>query len=449
MRETGPHLTEAPEGMSNAAALPPAVRSHDGHNPALRRLTLSLASVILMLLLAACHARETSTQPAAAPTPTGTPASAKDANYLSQSKYYDAQRNSIEQQTSLWWISAGPWLASFALGIVALYQFLANYRISLETERNTQYANAVKQFGNKKSPALRAAGAALIGAKGADRRDPSQNWLKLSGIGPHLPHYPNEEIASTHLATGLLIEDDVEVLSAMSLAFQQIISAGSDLGYANKSYGMIGTRLCYAKRRSEIDTVQTLGTLTATTSGHHTATDSIGEAETTTIVDRAAEVYPLCDRQKLTELLGKPEALEQYRGAHKAALAQHGGTTGKTEQKLRLALERMRLLDGLLQSASERAVKGLSPRQRDLLTDALTGGKTAYSGTELRTSEALQGQQLLTITFNEHQRSDFLGRAWLTVRRLLYAGHDRRFFALHLTAAGTVLAKLIALESAA
>jgi hypothetical protein len=319
-----------------------------------QRVKIAATIALSVLMLATFHACAKPAKPATEPTPTVTIATAKDLNDLAQSYYYDAQRRNIEQQST----SVVPWLtgvASIAVAFVALFSFLGNYRTSIVTQRDTQYTDAAKQFGDKDSAALRAVGAALIGAKGAEPRYRIETMLRLFDQSRQ-EYYPYYDIAITQLATGFLIEEDPEVLNAMFLAFQRLISVGSGWYYKYKGYPRIEERLCDSLRRCEMANVKILAAALSTpASDEQSVIDSATEASevwdraetAATLLAQAANVDPINGKTKLAELLW---------AAERAVFAQSDAPISE-EQKMRarLSYDRLTFLCRLLIKAKERA----------------------------------------------------------------------------------------------
>jgi uncharacterized protein YjbI with pentapeptide repeats len=133
-----------------------------------------------------------------------------------QAKYYrESARKIIEANTPAGWIRENAaFFAGLLAGIVAFLSFFqaartaaANLRLSLEnsrdqrlSQRDTQFYEALKRFGDKDSPALRASAAALIAQLA--RRAPSRSAGYL-------------EVAVDQFAAALRMEPDPVVIEAV------------------------------------------------------------------------------------------------------------------------------------------------------------------------------------------------------------------------------------------
>lgn len=113
----------------------------------------------------------------------------------------------------------GAWLAA----LVALLAFSMNYRATLRNQRDTQFYETLKRFGDKDSPSARASAAALLSqiALSAEHTWP---WRIKSRreIQWRPKLYPYLETTFNQLLVGLQLEANEVVLSSISTAIQRL-----------------------------------------------------------------------------------------------------------------------------------------------------------------------------------------------------------------------------------
>ena len=103
-------------------------------------------------------------------------------------------------------------VGAIVAALVTLISFIFNYRATLQGQRDTQFYEALKRFGDKDSPTTRASAAGLLALLG-----PKRSVLRLS-VRPYL------RIALDQLITALLLEKDPVVLTSMSNALRELVS---------------------------------------------------------------------------------------------------------------------------------------------------------------------------------------------------------------------------------
>jgi hypothetical protein len=124
-------------------------------------------------------------------------------------KYYQAQTANIAAKQPLWQRLApvitpvGALLAAF----VALFSFVSNYQTTLRNQQDTQFFEALKRFGDKDSPPVRASAAGLLAELGTRRR-----FLRTS---------------LDQLTVGLLLEENAVVLEAIRDALLKLMELES------------------------------------------------------------------------------------------------------------------------------------------------------------------------------------------------------------------------------
>jgi len=89
-----------------------------------------------------------------------------------QTEYYRAQTSKLTQRASFWQsLKDSPASAIGILGaLVALISFAFNYRVTLKHQRDTQFFEALKRFGDKESSTVRLSAAVLISQIAATRQ---------------------------------------------------------------------------------------------------------------------------------------------------------------------------------------------------------------------------------------------------------------------------------------
>lgn len=156
---------------------------------------------------------------------------AQKANEEAQAEYYQTQTDKLKQtptptpepttKTIRQNIAENP--ASVLGALVALIAavitgitFIVNYRFNTETQKNTQFYEALKRFGDKDSPVIRSSAAALLGQIG------------LTETGFFKRKKPYLVTATDQLLSGISLEDDGVVLNSIENALQLLLSAAQN-----------------------------------------------------------------------------------------------------------------------------------------------------------------------------------------------------------------------------
>jgi hypothetical protein len=185
-------------------------------------------SVILVLLFMIAVPPSMLSQTASVATTPSTE-EAQKANNEAQAEYYRAQTEKLKQAPppkSFWQaIADNPAsvlgvFGAFIAALVTLLSFFFNYRATLRNQRDTQFYEALKRFGDQESPAIRSSAAGLLGQMartkqvGVKRRrlySPRKPYLfKLTWRRPYFLTVLHQLVA------GLLLEDNPVVISSIS-----------------------------------------------------------------------------------------------------------------------------------------------------------------------------------------------------------------------------------------
>lgn len=148
---------------------------------------------------------------------------AEIANHRAQAAYYQAQlevlRTPEAPQSFGDRVAQNPAavvgvLGAFVTALVALISFFFNYRATLRQQRDGQFYEALKRFGDKDSALARAGAAGLVGQIGARR----SGWFRN--------RYPYRTTALEQLLAGLALEKKRIVLNSVAESLQAL--AGID-----------------------------------------------------------------------------------------------------------------------------------------------------------------------------------------------------------------------------
>lgn len=136
-----------------------------------------------------------------------------------QTEYYKAQTTKTNEERGLWQrvVSLGPLFGAFFVAMVALISFIFNYRATLQGQRDTQFYEALKRFGDKDSPRLRSSAAGTLAQMGRRKVGRVKGLLPLNRIQPYFG------TALDQLITGLRLEENPVVLTSIDNALQQLI----------------------------------------------------------------------------------------------------------------------------------------------------------------------------------------------------------------------------------
>lgn len=130
-----------------------------------------------------------------------------------QTEYYKAQKDSLSKKVGFWQsLKDNPASTVGIVGaLVALISFAFNYRVTLRFQRDTQFYEALKRFGDKDSPTVRASAAGLVAQMAV---------IKVLRIKRRMPYF---QTALSQLTTGLLLEGNYVALLAIRDAFAGLI----------------------------------------------------------------------------------------------------------------------------------------------------------------------------------------------------------------------------------
>jgi uncharacterized membrane protein YeiB len=111
-----------------------------------------------------------------------------------QTKYYEAQTAKANEDRSTWQKLIN--LSAFLAALVAVLSLVLNYSSTIRTQRDSQFLEALKRFGDKDSPSVRASAAGLL-AKLSNQRAVIFRWRR-----------PNFELVLDQLMAGLVLEEN-------------------------------------------------------------------------------------------------------------------------------------------------------------------------------------------------------------------------------------------------
>lgn len=125
-----------------------------------------------------------------------------------QRRYYEAQAAKLNDERSTWQkvVNLGAFLAAF----VAVLSLVLNYSSTLRMQRDTQFFEALKRFGDQDSPAARSSAAGLL-AKLSNQKGIILRWQR-----------PNFDIALDQLMAGSLLENNPVCLTSIKGALRQL-----------------------------------------------------------------------------------------------------------------------------------------------------------------------------------------------------------------------------------
>lgn len=206
---------------------------------------ISLATVSLFVFSALTY--EVSAQPQSAPLSAEEQElnNARRANEEAQAEYYREQtkklhepsptptptpvksfRQSLNENPA----SVGTFVAALLVAIVGLVTLFVNQRSAIQNQRDTQFYEALKRFGDKDSPTVRCSAAGILAQMAALKvRDfnllhPIAN-LKKS-------REPYFQTALSQLITGSILEDNMVSLRFIANSLKQIIKVDDDFSRA-------------------------------------------------------------------------------------------------------------------------------------------------------------------------------------------------------------------------
>jgi len=179
----------------------------------------------LLIPLAALAFLTAPSDPPASPTiaPSPPASSVPDQEQLTKEllQYYQTQNKSTES-SSFNWTAIISVVGALIAAIVALLSLYVNNRTAIRNQRDTQFFEALKRFGDKDSPTVRASAAGTIALLGPE---PVQRWRRQ--VGKRLPRREEVllyyETAVNQLMTGLTLEENPVTLTAISEATQKLV----------------------------------------------------------------------------------------------------------------------------------------------------------------------------------------------------------------------------------
>jgi len=148
---------------------------------------------------------------------------AQQAEAEAETKYYQAQTEKLKAKPQ-WWEAVAPSLAPLGAILAVLVAFLSfgfNYVSTIWNQQDTQFYEALKRFGDKDSPVLRASAAVLLAELGARTRLTLKKKIKSD---PWLRTRPFLETALDQLTVGLLLEESPVVLGAINTAALELMA---------------------------------------------------------------------------------------------------------------------------------------------------------------------------------------------------------------------------------
>jgi uncharacterized protein YjbI with pentapeptide repeats len=158
-----------------------------------------------------------------------------------QTRYYEAQAAKLDQERSPSQRIIN--LSAFLAALVAVLSLVLNYSSTLRTQRDSQFLEALKRFGDKDSPSVRASAAGLL-AKLGGQRGILFKWRR-----------PNFDIVFDQLMAGLRLEEN-------SVCVSSIIDAVRHLTKSRPL--LVLQRIAAANLRVQKDLVQALAKFLAT-----------------------------------------------------------------------------------------------------------------------------------------------------------------------------------------
>jgi hypothetical protein len=146
-----------------------------------------------------------------------------------RTKYYRAQAEKIDDKPRPWErvIALTTPVGALVAAIVAFLSFGFNYRSTLRNQQDTQFYEALKRFGDKDSPAVRASAAGLLAELGTrsrfGRRNAMKPNLRLEPARGWKSSRPFLVTSLDQLTVGLLLEENPVVLGAITAAALKLI----------------------------------------------------------------------------------------------------------------------------------------------------------------------------------------------------------------------------------
>ncbi|HLL74099.1 MAG TPA: pentapeptide repeat-containing protein [Pyrinomonadaceae bacterium] len=194
-----------------------------------RPYMLSLTTLLLLSSLTFAVAQETAPAPAGKTREELELISARIRNESAQAAYYEEQRIKLSEKpppkSFLQSARENPAAVLGVLGatfaaLVALVSFAFNYTAAIQNQRDTQFYEALKRFGDKDSPTLRASAVASLSqmAKLEVRRFRLQH--PLASLRRERPYFVT---ARDQIVTALMLEDNRVALLILADAIKEVV----------------------------------------------------------------------------------------------------------------------------------------------------------------------------------------------------------------------------------
>lgn len=111
-------------------------------------------------------------------------------------------------------------IGPFVAAVVVIVTFIPNYHATLQNQRDTQFYEALKRFGDTSSPAVRASAAQLLAQLACES---NVRWFGLQKPTLGNGGYPYFSTTLSQLETGLLTERDPMVLDSIAAATSRLV----------------------------------------------------------------------------------------------------------------------------------------------------------------------------------------------------------------------------------
>lgn len=193
---------------------------------ATQKQILILVFLTMIGLALACRAADAPAPSNPTPSPT-TSDSDEQRLTKAQVKYFEAQTSKGDSSSFSW---TGLFTVSGAViaAMVALLSLYVNNRTAIRNQRDTQFFEALKRFGDQDSATVRASAAATIALLGNEK---VIRWTKQQGRT--FPHRKSVllyfETAVHQLITGLMLEENPVTLTAITDAAEKLVQIDSHL----------------------------------------------------------------------------------------------------------------------------------------------------------------------------------------------------------------------------
>jgi Pentapeptide repeats (8 copies) len=191
-----------------------------------------LVSSVLIAVPAPAQAQST-------PSPNAAPETAREerqlnearlSNEKAQADYYRAQAEKLQKpdpQKTFWRTLSdnAAILGALTAALVALFTLVVNQQTALRSRKDTEFYEALKRFGDKDSPTVRASAAAML----ANMSDISFFALRWSNNAPwwrpdlNMIRYPYFGTVLDQLITGLLIEEHNVVVHGIVTGLKRVL----------------------------------------------------------------------------------------------------------------------------------------------------------------------------------------------------------------------------------